>query len=82
MFMFISILLTSSISFECVNESIDTGRSYYNQSISIFLCSFSRLSSFQSKGGVICIENDNMHLLVSYTSFYNAQAPNGGAIYH
>ena len=80
MFLLIGSLISLS-SCECVNESVATGRSYCDESISIHMCSFSRVSMFQGNGGVIYIKNDNMPLYVEYSAFYKASAQNGGAIY-
>jgi len=66
----------------CEGENIDQGRSYFDQSISISHCSFSRSLSYSGNGGVIYVSGGSFCLSVSHLMFYNCVCSSqGGAIY-
>ena len=66
----------------CDNEHTDQGRSYYNMSIDIYDCYFSRLLVFSGNGGVIYVDGGSYSMNVNYSMFYNCACSNhGGAIY-
>jgi len=65
----------------CVSEKIDQGRSYEYKSVDISFCSFSRLSQYSGKGGVICLDGLSYNMNVLFSMFYNCIANIGGAIY-
>jgi len=68
---------------ECINTSIDQGRSYNDETISIMDCSFSRTLVFNGYGGVIYVSIDMKFMLVSNTMFYYCRCTGwGGAIYY
>jgi len=64
----------------CVNESRDVARSYYQQDIKVSYCVFSRSSMLDDDGGIIFVNHNSLSMDVSYTTFYNCTAINGGAI--
>jgi len=67
---------------ECINESIDEGRSYTNCNIDINDCYFIRLSQFNGKGGVILCENGPFNVRVYFSMFFNCSSSlNSGAIH-
>ena len=70
------------ISQGCVNENIDSGRSYVDVSISISYCFFRRYALFSGEGGVIYVYQKSCSMDVSYSMFYHCMANIGGAIYY
>ena len=70
------------LSYGCVNENIDRGRSYDNVNIDISDCSFSRFSQYDTCGGVIYVSLGSHSMSVSYSIFYSCVCSiYGGAIY-
>jgi len=66
----------------CVNESLDQGRSYEHNNVSIYDCMFTRLSQFIGNGGVIHIDGGLYSMNISYSIFFNCSCTNyGGAIF-
>jgi len=66
----------------CESESIGQGRSYFNISIDITHCFFSRLSLDIGNGGVIYVDGGDYSINIDYSMFYNCVANHGGgAIY-
>ena len=66
----------------CENESIDQGRSYYNNNINISNCFFSRSLSYSGNGGVIFVTASSCLMNINYSMFYNCVCSiDGGAIY-
>lgn len=67
---------------QCINSSIDNGRSYTDMNIDISNCVFSRLSEYTGSGGVILVDGGAYNLMISYSVFNNCKASyRGGAIY-
>jgi len=65
----------------CEGELLDNGRSYYNISIAIENCFFSRLLQYSSDGGVIYIFGGSHTMNITITMFYNCTcSSDGGAI--
>lgn len=70
------------VGFLCESENISHGMSYFNRSISISLCFFSRSMSFSGNGGVINIDGGLYSMIIEYSMFYNCTSSlQGGAIY-
>lgn len=70
------------LSNNCINESIEQGRSYVNVSIDISQCVFYRYSKFIGDGGVIFVNGGSYSMVVSFSTFFNCScSSNGGAIY-
>ena len=66
----------------CENESIDQGRSYFQENIDISLCFFSRYLSYSGKGGVIYVNGGSYSMNINFSMFYFCICSNhGGAIY-
>jgi len=65
----------------CESESIEQGRSYFNSSIDISHCYFSRSVASSIDGGVIFISGGSYSMSVKYSMFYFCIAKNYGAIY-
>jgi len=65
----------------CINESIESGRSYSEKSISIRDCLFTRLGVFSGNGGVIMVSIANFVLNIEKCVFNNNIATNGGSIF-
>jgi len=66
----------------CESESIDQGRSYFNVTIDISHCFFSRSSSYSGHGGVIYVNGGSYSMNINYSMFYNCVCSSqGGAIY-
>jgi len=66
----------------CVNQSIGNGRSYFNISIEISNCFFSRSLKLTGNGGVIYVDGGSYFMNISYSMFYNtACSMAGGAFY-
>jgi len=73
---------TKGVGFECVNESLNGGRSYVDVNIEISYCSFYRTNIYIDDGGVIYVFAESKSMTVSFTMFYNCVCSgNGGAIY-
>jgi len=68
------------VGFGCEIENIDQGRSFYQMSINISHCSFSRYSQVSGDGGVIYVSGGSFSMNVNDSIFYNCLANNGGAI--
>jgi len=67
---------------ECLNESINEGRSYYKVNIDVNYCFFSRLSVFSGYGGVIFASGGSFYMSISSSTFFRCSCSNnGGAIY-
>jgi len=65
----------------CINESLELGRSYYQRDVDIMNCFFSRVSKLTGSGGVVCVEGGAFNMFVAYTMFYNCISTSlGGAI--
>ena len=70
------------LSNECKSETIDSGRSYVNEQVSIYNCFFRRLSEYSGSGGVISISGSYFTMKIELTMFYNCLcSTSGGAIY-
>ena len=73
-----------SVSFGCINETIDQGRSYVECNIDISDCYFSRFSVFSGddgRGGVIYVSGGSYSMSVNCSMFYNCIcSSDGGAI--
>jgi len=68
--------------FGCDNETISQGRSYLNNNIEVFGCSFFRSSMFSGDGGIIYVLGDSFSMNVSQSVFFGCISYNkGGAIY-
>jgi len=66
---------------ECINESIALGRSYSDSNVDISYCIFIRVSVLSGNGGVISINNADLSMNITQSTFYNcASFDNGGAI--
>jgi len=66
----------------CLYESIDNGRSYYQESVNISDCIFNRISFFVGNGGIICVDGGSFVLCVSYSAFINCSSFNqGGGVF-
>jgi len=66
----------------CESENIDQGRSYFNVTIDISHCFFSRSLSYSGNGGVIYVNGDSYSMNINYSMFYNCVCSQyGGAIY-
>jgi len=66
----------------CENESIDLGRSYFNNSINISLCFFSRSLTFTGNGGVVFVSGGSYSMNINNSMFYNCSCRgDGGAIF-
>jgi len=66
----------------CKNESIDQGRSYYQNNINVSDCSFLRVSLYSGDGGIIYVSGSDYSMNVSYSMFYNCFCSiYGGSIY-
>jgi len=66
----------------CYNESIESGRSYNNCTISITNCFFTRMMEFIGHGGVIWVDSTKDNLEISMSMFNNCSCSGyGGAIY-
>jgi len=73
-----NILLRTGI--VCESENIAQGRSYYNVSIDISHCFFSRTSQFSGDGGVICVDVGSLSMNMNYSMFCSCFASSYGAI--
>jgi len=70
------------VGFDCINESINAGRSYYNGNISIFSCSFQRNTLLSGYGGVIYVFSGSLSMNVSNSEFFMCScSERGGAIH-
>jgi len=73
---------TGGVGFGCVNESIDHGRSNYQDNINISQCFFSRYSHYSGSGGVIYVHGESYSMRANYSMFYYCVCSSeGGAIY-
>jgi len=66
----------------CLNEIIDSGRSYSNCTINITDCSFRRTAILNGNGGVIYANGVEYSMSILLSTFYGcSSSENGGAIY-
>jgi len=67
----------------CINQTINSGRSYEKMDVNINNCFFIRLSHFAENGGVISISGGHYSVRVSRSIFSNCSSiQNGGAIFY
>jgi len=70
------------ISIGCISEKLNNGRSYFNTSITVSDCFFSRLSMYSGFGGVIFVSGGSYSMNISNSMFFMCNCSNdGGAIY-
>ena len=69
------------MSLGCKNETIELGKSYENENISISQCYFSRMLESSSKGGVIYVVGGSFSMNIIYSMFFRCIANSYGAIY-
>jgi len=73
---------TFLVSSECVGSQVTVGRSYFNCSVLIADCSFSRFEKYVGSGGVIFADIIGFSLNISDSIFSNCSCTiNGGAIF-
>jgi len=66
----------------CEQENLSQGRSYFNISIDISDCFFSRSSEYSGDGGVIYMKDGSYSLRINYSIFYECTcSSDGGAIF-
>jgi len=87
-FRFINITITNrnniiwNVGTGCEKENITQGRSFFNISIDISHCFFSRSLTFSGNGGVVYISGGSYSLSFNNSMFYNCVcSQNGGAIH-
>ena len=70
------------VGFSCERENIDQGRSFFNVTIVILNCFFTRSSEFSGNGGVILVDGGDYSMNINCSVFYSCVCSNqGGAIY-
>ena len=74
-------VLKGQIVSQCIDESIDEGRSYFGTDIDIMECFFQRTSTFSGDGGIIFINEQADYVSIVNTMFFSCSSGNrGGAI--
>jgi len=77
----INLLLYWNLGLGCNGETLDQGRSYIDNNVSICHCFFSRYSKYPGDGGVKCIDGGEYSMNIIYTVFNYCSAERGGAIW-
>ena len=74
--------IIGGVGIECKNESLDQGRSYFDEQFDISGCFFSRMSQLAGWGGVIYVQKRSLSLSIYNSIFYNCSSSlAGGALY-
>jgi len=66
---------------ECLNQTANNVRSYYQTDVDISGCFFSRTQLFDGFGGILYISGSSYCVRISYSTFKNASASYAGVIY-
>ena len=66
----------------CESESIDLGRSYYNNNINISNCFFSRTLISSGNGGIAFISGGSFSMNIQYSMFYSCSCSGDGGAIH